>query len=85
MRPIRRAFLFLLAIVASTPFTGGCVARIGNRSTLSADGTGEIVDTAKRTGAQLAGPIPLPTEVRRFTVLLPVPLTTPLMANNPAV
>ncbi len=24
--------------------------------------TGEIVDTAKRTGARLAGPIPLPTE-----------------------
>ena len=46
MRPIRRAFLFLLAIVASTPFTGGCVARIGNRSTLSADGTGEIVNSA---------------------------------------
>ena len=24
--------------------------------------TGEIVDTARRTGARLAGPIPLPTE-----------------------
>ena len=30
--------------------------------------TTEIVDTAKRTGAQLAGPIPLPTAVSRFTV-----------------
>ena len=30
---------------------------------------GEIVDTAKRTGAQLAGPIPLPTSRNRWTVL----------------
>ena len=31
--------------------------------------TGEIVDTAKRTGARLAGPIPLPTSRNRWTVL----------------
>ena len=31
--------------------------------------TTEIVDTAKRTGAQVAGPIPLPTVVNRMTVL----------------
>ena len=31
--------------------------------------TGEIVDTAKRTGARVAGPVPLPTEIRRYTVL----------------
>ena len=31
--------------------------------------TTEIVDTAKRTGAQLAGPIPLPTEKNKWTVL----------------
>ena len=31
--------------------------------------TTEIVDTAKRTGAQVAGPIPLPTMKNRFTVL----------------
>jgi len=31
--------------------------------------TGEIVDTAKRTGARLAGPIPLPTEINKWTVL----------------
>jgi ribosomal protein S10 len=31
--------------------------------------TGEIVETAKRTGARLAGPIPLPTERNRWTVL----------------
>ncbi|MCX6103875.1 MAG: 30S ribosomal protein S10 [Bdellovibrionales bacterium] len=29
----------------------------------------EIVDTAKRTGAKVAGPIPLPTRVNRYTVL----------------
>ena len=31
--------------------------------------TGEIVDTAKRTGARVAGPIPLPTRIERYTVL----------------
>ena len=31
--------------------------------------TSEIVDTAKRTGAKVAGPIPLPTQVSRYTVL----------------
>ncbi|MBW2080482.1 MAG: 30S ribosomal protein S10, partial [Deltaproteobacteria bacterium] len=30
---------------------------------------GEIVDTVKRTGARLGGPIPLPTSIKRFTVL----------------
>jgi small subunit ribosomal protein S10 len=30
----------------------------------------EIVDTAKRTGAQVLGPIPLPTRKERFTVLI---------------
>ena len=29
----------------------------------------EIVETAKRTGAQVHGPIPLPTKKERFTVL----------------
>ncbi len=29
----------------------------------------EIVETAKRTGAQVRGPIPLPTRTERFTVL----------------
>ncbi|HUL08581.1 MAG TPA: 30S ribosomal protein S10 [Candidatus Acidoferrum sp.] len=29
---------------------------------------GEIVDTAKRTGAQVRGPIPLPTRIEKFTV-----------------
>src|SRR5207245_8880866 len=31
--------------------------------------TGEIVDTAKRTGAQIAGPIPLPTVQNKYCVL----------------
>ncbi|KAA0876236.1 MULTISPECIES: 30S ribosomal protein S10 [Oceanospirillaceae] len=30
----------------------------------------EIVETAKRTGAQVHGPIPLPTRKERFTVLI---------------
>jgi small subunit ribosomal protein S10 len=30
---------------------------------------GEIVETAKRTGARIAGPIPLPTRIHRYTVL----------------
>jgi small subunit ribosomal protein S10 len=29
----------------------------------------EIVETAKRTGAQVCGPIPLPTRIERFNVL----------------
>jgi len=32
--------------------------------------TQEIVDTARRTGAQVRGPIPLPTNKERFTVLI---------------
>ena len=32
--------------------------------------TQEIVDTAKRTGAQVRGPIPLPTRKERYTVLV---------------
>ncbi len=31
--------------------------------------TWEIVQTAKRTGALVAGPIPLPTDINRYTVL----------------
>ncbi len=31
--------------------------------------TSEIVSTAKRTGAQVRGPIPLPRRIERFTVL----------------
>jgi small subunit ribosomal protein S10 len=31
--------------------------------------TSEIVGTAKRTGARVAGPIPLPTRINKYTVL----------------
>jgi small subunit ribosomal protein S10 len=31
--------------------------------------THEIVNTAKRTGARVRGPIPLPTRIERYTVL----------------
>ena len=31
--------------------------------------TVEIVNTAKRTGAQVRGPIPLPTNIEKYTVL----------------
>jgi small subunit ribosomal protein S10 len=31
--------------------------------------TAEIVDTAKRTGAEVRGPIPLPTKIEKYTVL----------------
>ncbi|HEX9646916.1 MAG TPA: 30S ribosomal protein S10 [Alphaproteobacteria bacterium] len=37
--------------------------RVLDQSTL------EIVNTAKRTGAAVRGPIPLPTHIERFTVL----------------
>ncbi|MGD9299573.1 MAG: 30S ribosomal protein S10, partial [Thiohalocapsa sp.] len=30
----------------------------------------EIVDTAKRTGAQVRGPVPLPSKHERYTVLI---------------
>ena len=31
--------------------------------------TGEIVETARRTGARVAGPIPLPTRIHKYCVL----------------
>jgi small subunit ribosomal protein S10 len=31
--------------------------------------TSEILNTAKRTGAQVRGPIPLPTKIEKYTVL----------------
>ena len=30
----------------------------------------EIVETAKKTGAQVIGPIPLPSKIERFTILI---------------
>jgi small subunit ribosomal protein S10 len=34
------------------------------------ESTREIVETAKRTGAQVIGPIPMPTRIERYTVLV---------------
>ena len=34
----------------------------------------EIVDTAKRTGAPVKGPVPLPTKIERYTVLISPPV-----------
>ena len=31
--------------------------------------TKEIIETVRRTGAKVAGPIPLPTRINRYTVL----------------
>ena len=31
---------------------------------------GEIVETARRTGAQVEGPVPLPTKKERYTILI---------------
>ena len=36
---------------------------------LIARSASEIVETAKRTGAQVRGPIPLPTKIERYTIL----------------
>ena len=37
---------------------------------LTDQSTREIVETARRTGAQVKGPIPLPTKMERFTILI---------------
>ena len=38
-------------------------------NTLLDNSTVEIINTAKRTGAKVKGPIPLPTRIERYTVL----------------
>ncbi len=50
----------------------GQIIRINLRSfdsRLLDTSVGSIVDTARQTGATVAGPVPLPTRIRRFTVL----------------
>ena len=37
-------------------------------STILDQSTADIVNTVKRTGAEVAGPVPLPTKIERFTV-----------------
>jgi small subunit ribosomal protein S10 len=44
--------------------------RIRLKAKLIDQATKEIVTTAKRTGAQIHGPIPLPTRIERFTILI---------------
>ena len=39
-------------------------------SKLLDNSTGDIINTAKRTGARVLGPIPLPTRKERFTILV---------------
>jgi len=43
--------------------------------------TEEIVNTVKRTGATIKGPIPLPTRIERYTVLKG-PILTKKAENN---
>ena len=33
------------------------------------DSAGQIVETAEQTGARVAGPVPLPTHIRKFCVI----------------
>ena len=40
----------------------------GFDSSLLDNSTGDIINTAKRTGAKVKGPIPLPTKFEKFTV-----------------
>ena len=46
--------------------------------------TREIVNTAKRTGAKVAGPIPLPTRIEKFSIGRGMPLSpTPQRSTTP--
>ena len=56
-------------MAAKTGRTGLIARKLGMTRLFNDDGsTREIVNTAKRTGARVRGPIPLPTEIERFTV-----------------
>jgi small subunit ribosomal protein S10 len=50
-------------------FTGMSNQRIRIRLKSFDQSAQEIVETAKRTGAQVCGPIPMPTRIERFNVL----------------
>ena len=41
----------------------------GFDSTLLDNSTSDIINTAKRTGAKVKGPIPLPTKIHRYCVI----------------
>ena len=56
--------------MASSPFSDKIRIRLKAYDYRVLDqSTSEIVETAKRTGARLAGPIPLPTSKNKWTVL----------------
>ena len=56
--------------MASSPFSDKIRIRLKAYDYRVLDqSTTEIVDTAKRTGASIAGPVPLPTKINKFTVL----------------
>lgn len=42
----------------------------------------EIVDTAKRTGAIVKGPVPLPTRIKRFDILRSPTSTRPAAISS---
>ena len=42
----------------------------------------EIVDTAKRTGAVVRGPVPLPTRIQRFDILRSPHVTRPAAISS---
>lgn len=55
-----------------TEYDKGTKIRIrlkGFDHTLLDQSTGEIVETVRRTGGHIAGPIPLPTHIERYCVL----------------
>ncbi len=63
------------AVVKKAPVVIGSKQRIrirlkGFDHKLIDQSTKEIVDTAKRNGAQICGPIPLPTTIEKFTILI---------------
>ena len=43
--------------------------------------TEEIVNTVKRTGANIKGPIPLPTKIERYTAVSYTHLTLPTICS----
>jgi small subunit ribosomal protein S10 len=56
--------------MASTPFSDKIRIRLKAYDYRVLDqSTTEIVDTAKRTGAIVKGPVPLPTRMKRFDIL----------------
>ena len=70
---LRTLALLALAAAFVSPFLVSKDAALpGEKSTvvlLIDRSASEIVETAKRTGATVLGPIPLPTKIERYTIL----------------